>query len=1365
MTGHRKGIEEVGRFSAARCSAVAACLVIGIVLTCFAAPASALVSHSYSHSIGSAFSTPAAPYPVSGPTDVAVDQTDGAIYVTDPPNHRVQKFSSTGEFILMFGKGVNETTGGNICTADSGNTCKAGVAVGSQGGFQSPGYLAIDNYPGGEGDLYVADSGNNTVQKFNSSGGLITSWGANGQKDGSDGTGFATSFATIYGIAVGGGCVTPEKPIIVGNCEPNGDFYVVGKSESTGFGLRAHYTRNGEYLWYTQVLGPGLKVDPEGNYYGADSSFFGGGEFGIYKFTPRKGSEGESDYREMASDRPTISYAFDPETRELFQVTGERTEGESHPPRVNRYSGDCAPETDGPCDPLNSFGSAQLSNPKGIDVDGSSHSVYVANPGSNEVLVFGDARPIVTTEEPTGVTDTSITLTGNVDPAGRGDVTECRFEYGFDTTYGKTLPCTPDPASAPPGSHFTAPTDVTATVSGLSPGTTGHYRLVAGNDADASAFGVDRTFRTTAAPAIVSLAAERLTATSADLIARINPNGRETTYHFEYGPTVEYGTSVPVDPVTLAAVFTAEPIEVHLEGLTPHTIYHYRLVAESESGITTVEDHTFNFYPPECPNSNVRQQTQANFLPDCRAYELVSPADTGGTQLFPFGPNTGQATDPSRLAFTGVFSTIPGSGGSPSDTSGDLYVATRTPTEWITRYVGWPSSEAPSSGGPMMGPPGSAPGPIPNVSNLEANGRSPLGRLQGGVLTDLKMSRFLSFKLGSEGESNRTPIGSNAPKVFAADGTLLDRWPTNLATVPDGEYPDYPEDSYLYGHAGYPFPGEEPAEIAPGGTRALDCPAAVRGGQANNGYCPGDVTASADLNHFVFASGWNVFAPGGQLGGAGSVYDNDTRTGSVTVASRSASGDSIQPEPGNHSEDPLQIPAVSADGSHILMAAGATGPCGYATCPLPPCSSAVFVKRCPMQPSRLYMRVDASVTYDVSQGHAVDYVGTDRSGSKVYFLSEEQITADDLDTSADLYLWSESTNDITLVSKADNAGNLGEPGNSDDCGGGIVTHHDLFSTKCGVTVYTQWLYCTVAPGGNCLSDGPIAAASGDIYFFSQELLDGTRGIPNQQNLYVSHGDSVRYVTTLTGTPSCFVAFFSKESCQRMLRMQITPDGSYMAFVTSSPITQYDNDRHSEMYRYRLSDGELVCVSCRPDGEPPTSNTEASLNGLFMANDGRIFFTTEDPLVHVDTNQAQDVYEYVNGRPQLITLGTGDTRAPKTPPVTASAAGRPGLVGVSADGNDVFFGTYDTLVRQDHNGLFLKFYDARSGGGFSAPAPPPPCAAADECHGPATSPPPPLASGTGTALGDGGNVASTKQKNKKGKKKRAKRRKKTRRGGK
>ena len=62
------------------------------------------------------------------------------------------------------------------------------------------------------------------------------------------------------------------------------------------------------------------------------------------------------------------------------------------------------------------------------------------------------------------------------------------------------------------------------------------------------------------------------------------------------------------------------------------------------------------------------------------------------------------------------------------------------------------------------------------------------------------------------------------------------------------------------------------------------------------------------------------------------------------------------------------------------------------------------------------------------------------------------------------------------------------------------------------------------------------------------------------------------------------------------------------------------------------------------------------------------------------------------------------------------------------------------MSQDHNGLFLKFYDARAGGGFSAPAPPPPCNAADECHGAGSSAPAGLQNHTGTALGSGGNAS-------------------------
>jgi hypothetical protein len=1329
-----------------------ACVGLG---ACLAGQASAEVSHIYSHSFGSALSSPANPYPLAAPSDVAVDQLNGDIYVTDAGNYRVEKFDSAGNFILMFGKGVNLTTGGDVCPVAPTDVCQPGTSSSAPGGFKGPVALAVDRYPGGNGDVYVADE--KVVQKFTSAGHVISGWGAAGQKDGSDATDLAV-FGTLFAVAVGGGCSTPEKPL-TGACKANGTLYVGGSNYSSRVWA---YTQSGQYIkWFGILPGSGksFEVDAEGNMYFSES-----GNFSPYKGQALKGIPLLGDYERvtayvMGGDRPTTALALDPGTHELYQGTGTRMVGATkvHGPRISHYDNHCNPPQTAECEqPDDTFGEGEMEEATGLDVDDDSHDVYVAKSNDNAIAVYVDVRPKVTTGAPADVTDTSVTLIGTVSPAGPGAISECYFEYGFDTTYGHTIPCEPDPAANPPGSNFTESTSVTATLSGMSPGTVEHYRLVAFSTADSHGAGKDRVFRTTSAPTIIALQSENLTATTADLSGIVNPNGLDTTYRFEYGPTIDYGQTAPRPDGVLTASNEGQSVKVHLENLTPHVVYHYRLVAENTSGVSTVEDHTFNFYPPACPNENVRQQTKANFLPDCRAYELVSPADAAGTQLFPFGPNTGYATSPSRFSYTGSFSTIPEAGGKPIDGSGDLYVATRTPTGWHTRYVGWPADEASLVGGPPMGPPGSAPSYLSIPAILA--GTDPLEG-QNSVLTDLGMSRFLSFNEGSQSVgsafsydfANRTPIASNAPRVYSADGDYLGRWPSNLASVPDGSYP---HESNFITHGGYFIPGEELTDVAPGGTRSLNCPSIYVGNEnldgiaANN--CPGDVTASADLSHFVFASRWNVFAPGGQLDAPGSVYDYDTETGTVVVASRlpgligePGNGPPIPSEPGNESGDVLQIPAVSKDGSHILIAAGGTGGCGAAVCPRMPCGYGSYnvVRRCPMQLSHLYMRVDRTLTYDVSKGHLVDYVGTSADATRVYFLSDQQLISDDEDSSTDLYQWDEETNELTLVSKPDVAGGPGGPGNSDTCKGGLVTQHNEETTKCGVATYTQWYVCSQTmekAGGNCLSDKAIASESGDIYFLSQEQLEGSRGIPNVPNLYVFRNGHVQYVTTFTGSPDCLnteVGSF----CTPIIRMQVTPNGKYMSFVTSSPITQYDNALHKEMYRYTPDTRELVCVSCIPDGSEPTTDVLASQNGLFMTNDGRAFFSTEDPLVHSDTNRAQDVYEYVDGRPQLITLGTGDTRIPGGIFILAS----PGLVGVSADGADVFFSTFDTLAPQDHNGLFLKFYDARSGGGFSAPAPPPPCEAADECHGSSSESPSAVVDGTGAYLGQGGNVVKKK----------------------
>ena len=150
-----------------------------------------------------------------------------------------------------------------------------------------------------------------------------------------------------------------------------------------------------------------------------------------------------------------------------------------------------------------------------------------------------------------------------------------------------------------------------------------------------------------------------------------------------------------------------------------------------------------------------------------------------------------------------------------------------------------------------------------------------------------------------------------------------------------------------------------------------------------------------------------------------------------------------------------------------------------------------------------------------------------------------------------------------------------------------------------------------------------------------------------------------------------------------------------------------------------------------------------MGGPFLTDDGRVFFTTRDALVPTDTDGMYSVYEYVEGHAQLISTGTSvedhfpglnDTLAfgPFYDPAYA------GLESVSADGRDVFFSTYDTLVPTDSNGRFLKFYDARSGGGFPYQVPLLPCEAADECHSPVNGSPAEPAVGSGADL-SGGNV--------------------------
>jgi streptogramin lyase len=120
------------------------------------------------------------------PWGVATDSV-GNVYVTDLGNHRVQVFEADGTFLRMWGWGVD--TGSDafeVCTV----TCQAGASGTGNGAFNSPFGIAIDSTD----NVYVVDTGNARIQKFDAAGNYVTKWGSYGSEIG--------QFDSVRGIAI-----------------------------------------------------------------------------------------------------------------------------------------------------------------------------------------------------------------------------------------------------------------------------------------------------------------------------------------------------------------------------------------------------------------------------------------------------------------------------------------------------------------------------------------------------------------------------------------------------------------------------------------------------------------------------------------------------------------------------------------------------------------------------------------------------------------------------------------------------------------------------------------------------------------------------------------------------------------------------------------------------------------------------------------------------------------------------------------------------------------------------------------------------------------------------------------------------------
>jgi hypothetical protein len=486
---------------------------------------------------------------------VATDAA-GDVYVYDATNGTVDKFDAAGNPVDFAATGTNTFTAG----AGSG---------------PAEDEIAVDDSSGpAAGDIYVASGGNGTPLKiFGPTGESI---GTLGPEEGIPWEG------ETCGVAV----------------DPSGDVYVgVYPGHVLKFAPTSDPVTNHDYASALEgVAEPcNVAVDQAGNVFAV--TWTAGP---ITRYEPNQFGAGPATGSVVDSAGSTL--AVDPASQEVYvdeqgQVSQFGPHGEPFEAPVSTFA---------------STGAGAIHESFGIAVGPINHDIYVSD-GKGQLSVFGPlvtgSVPAVTTGSASEMTAGAATLNGTVNPEGTA-VTECFFEYGETTAYGKTVPCAESPAEIGSGNAAVA---VHANVTGLV-GLTGaeyHFRLVASQTV--KAFGEDSAFLALVPPTVGGAYTTEVTATSATFHAEVNPRSSNTTYRFEYGTDTGYGSSTPASAAGASA--TSQPALAHLQGLAADTTYHYRLAATNANGTADGPDATFTTESVGGPLT----------LLDGRQWEMVSP--------------------------------------------------------------------------------------------------------------------------------------------------------------------------------------------------------------------------------------------------------------------------------------------------------------------------------------------------------------------------------------------------------------------------------------------------------------------------------------------------------------------------------------------------------------------------------------------------------------------------------------------------------------------------------------------------------------------------------------------------------------------
>src|SRR3989338_6419195 len=182
---------------------------------------------------------------LKGPDNIAIG-SDGSLYVADADNFRIRKVVSDGSINTIAGSGIKGYKDGSAKTAR----------------FAYPTGVAVDK----DGNVYVADSGNNSIRKIMPDG-TVTTLAGNKQHGYKDGTGKDALFAWPTGIAVDGAgniYLCDSQNSRIRRITADGVVSTVAGISIPGFADGPGYSAQFNFP-------TGIEVDKAGNIYVADS--------------------------------------------------------------------------------------------------------------------------------------------------------------------------------------------------------------------------------------------------------------------------------------------------------------------------------------------------------------------------------------------------------------------------------------------------------------------------------------------------------------------------------------------------------------------------------------------------------------------------------------------------------------------------------------------------------------------------------------------------------------------------------------------------------------------------------------------------------------------------------------------------------------------------------------------------------------------------------------------------------------------------------------------------------------------------------------------------------------------------------------